>query len=42
MQPVARELTLASHVNRAVMSMANAGRTLGAGLVPGAHAWSHG
>lgn len=40
-RPVARGLTPASHVNRAVMRMTNAGRTPDPGLVPGAHvvAW---
>ncbi len=39
-RPVARGITPASHVNRAVMSMTNAGRTSGAGVVPGACLWS--
>ena len=41
-RPVARGVTPASHVNRATMSMTNAGRSPAAGVVPGAHAWSHG
>ena len=39
-RPVARGITPASHVNRAVKSMTNAGRASAAGMVPGACLWS--
>ena len=41
-RPVARGLTSASHVTQAAKGMTNAGRSPGAGVVPGARLWSDG